>query len=178
VKTVTVQIGNFEYGVEITDPSAVARVYEDMLDYVTLGTPIARDALKLYGEVAERVRGTYRELAKAVDDSTRAEFEANLRAAEDELIRLRLGGGPMQSVFVRTIRYLLRKYGPLRTKNLHPLIEEIHPDLCDNSVDRVINGERFGKKWKHAARSAQQELKKRGEIEQVGGPGGPWRLTQ
>jgi len=44
------------------------------------------------------------------------------------------------------------------------MIEAIHPDLCDNSVDRVIDGKRFGKKWKHAVRTAQQQLKKQGLV--------------
>jgi hypothetical protein len=50
------------------------------------------------------------------------------------------------------------------TVQLHKLISELHPDLCDDSVDRVIEGENFGKKWKHAVRTAQQNLKKKGEI--------------
>jgi hypothetical protein len=51
------------------------------------------------------------------------------------------------------------------TAELHPLIQRIHPDLCDDSVDRVIDGKHFGKKWKHAVRTAQQHLKKIGKVE-------------
>ncbi|MEK7270344.1 MAG: hypothetical protein AAB215_05290 [Planctomycetota bacterium] len=43
-------------------------------------------------------------------------------------------------------------------------IQNIHPDICDDSIDRVIDGQHFGKKWKHFVRSAQQHLKQRGEI--------------
>ena len=43
-------------------------------------------------------------------------------------------------------------------------VAAIHPDLCDDSVDRVINGIHFGKKWKHAVRTAQQSLKNKGTI--------------
>jgi hypothetical protein len=52
----------------------------------------------------------------------------------------------------------------LMTVTLHDLIEQIHPDLCDNSVDRIIDGKRFGKKWKHAVRTAQQQLKRKGLV--------------
>jgi hypothetical protein len=52
----------------------------------------------------------------------------------------------------------------MTTEDIHPLIKAIHPDLCDDSVDRVIDGKRFGKKWKHAVRTAQQQLKKRGVV--------------
>ena len=65
-------------------------------------------------------------------------------------MRLRLGGGACHTVFAKTIVYLLRRHGPLSTVDIHPLIQAIHPDLCDDTVDRVIDGERFGKKWKHA----------------------------
>ena len=52
----------------------------------------------------------------------------------------------------------------MRTEELHPLVQLLHPDLCDDSVDRVIDGEHFGKKWKHYVRNAQQYLKRHGEI--------------
>lgn len=31
-------------------------------------------------------------------------------------------------------------------------------------MDRVIDGKRFGKKWKHAVRTAQQKLKRDGLV--------------
>ena len=80
----------------------------------------------------------------------------------------------MHTVFADTIVYLLRRHGSLPTVAMHPLIERIHPDLCDNSVDRVIDGKRFGKKWKHAVRTAQQQLRKKGLVELVNGR---WQLT-
>jgi hypothetical protein len=102
-----------------------------------------------------------------------------LRAATDavaeELIRVRLQEGPIHTVFAKTILYILEHHGRLSTEELHPLIERIHPDLCDNTVDRVIDGKRFGKKWKHAVRTAQQDLKQKGRIELVGGK---WALRK
>jgi hypothetical protein len=96
-----------------------------------------------------------------------------LRRAEDELVRYRLQGGSVTSVFERTTSYLLRRNGPLSTRELHPLIQQIHPDLCDDTVDRVIDGVHFGKRWKHWVRTAQHHLKSRGEIELHEGK---WRL--
>ena len=60
--------------------------------------------------------------------------------------------------------YLLKRFGPMRTMDLHPLVQTMHPDICDDTIDRVINGEHFGKKWKHFVRNAQQSLKKTGRI--------------
>ena len=89
--------------------------------------------------------------------------------------RLRLARGPIHGVFAATILYLLAKHGPMPTTELHPRVQATHPDLCDDSVDRVINGQRFGKKWKHATRTAQQHLKKQGRIDLVNGK---WTLIR
>lgn len=57
---------------------------------------------------------------------------------------------------------------------LHPLIQRLQPDLCDDSIDRVIEGVHFGKKWKHHVRSAQQFLKRQGRIRY---DGARWHLV-
>lgn len=49
-------------------------------------------------------------------------------------------------IFSNTILYLLKKRNGLSTYEMHPRIQEIHPDICDDSIDRVINGQHFGKK--------------------------------
>lgn len=52
----------------------------------------------------------------------------------------------------------------MATEELHLLVKDIHPDLCDDSFDRVIYGRHFGKLWKHQVRNAQSYLKKVGAI--------------
>jgi len=69
------------------------------------------------------------------------------------------------SVFMDAVLRLLSIRGPMATSELHPEVQRIHPSLCDDEEDRVINGINFGKKWKHAVRSAQAYLKKYGQIE-------------
>jgi len=75
----------------------------------------------------------------------------------------------MHTIFATTICYLLEKHGPLTTRQLHPQIADLHPDLCDDSIDRIIDGKRFGKKWNHAVQTAQQHLKKPRKVEIIGG---------
>jgi hypothetical protein len=41
----------------------------------------------------------------------------------------------------------------------------MHPDICDDRIDRVIDGVNFGKKWKHHVRTAEQALKRAHKIE-------------
>ncbi len=90
------------------------------------------------------------------------------------MIRLRLAGGAVHTVFAKTIHYLLTKYGAMPTTQLHTLIQELHPDLCDDTIDRVIDGKHYGKKWKHAVRTAQQQLKS-AEVIEYASP--VWRLS-
>jgi phosphatidylserine/phosphatidylglycerophosphate/cardiolipin synthase-like enzyme len=160
---------NYEYGIVVTDPKTIVRIREDLTDFARLGAFVTPRELSAYCRIAERLRKSYNEQLAAVRKELRSRFEAELREADDELIRLRLAGLPITTVFEKTVLYLLRHRRAMSTSEMHPLIEAIHPDLCDNSVDRIINGQHFGKKWKHAVRRAQSHLKDRGLIEQHDG---------
>ncbi len=155
---------NYEYGVKVLDPAVAASVFRDISKYSELGAFVARENLQVYCDLANRLRATYRRERQSASRALRVEFETHLAEAQDELLRLRLAEGPMHTVFAKTIQYLLGAHGPLTTEQLHPRIKSIHPDLCDNGVDRVIDGKSYGKKWKHAVRSAQQQLKRQGLV--------------
>lgn len=73
-------------------------------------------------------------------------------------------GRSVNGVFADTILYLLSRF-QMTTVELHEHIKEIHPDLCDDAIDRVIDGQRFGKLWKHQVRNAQQHLRRRGLVD-------------
>jgi len=160
---------NFEYGIALHERGAVKIIRSDIVSYSGLGARLSREQLGIYCEIADKVRVIYRRQINAASHSIRREFARAMRTAEDELVRCRLERGPMHTVFANTILYLLERFGRLPTTRLHTLVEEIHPDLCDNAVDRIIDGKRFGKKWKHAVRSAQQHLKSHGLIRLIGG---------
>lgn len=83
--------------------------------------------------------------------------EENLQT---KILRNRIKGRTINAIFAETINYLLESRGPLSTPELHRFIQDIHPDICDDSIDRIIDGQHFGKKWKHLVRSAQQYLKR------------------
>jgi len=166
---------NFEYGVEVRSDPISRRIKRDVLDYGALGADMPPAQLDAYCEAADELHSLFDEQQRSTRREIRRLFQQSLRNAQDSLIRVRLAGGPVHTVFARTIEYLLRSLGPLSTEALHPVIRAIHPDLCDDSVDRVIDGKRFGKKWKHAVRTAQQQLKKRGVVCYEGGL---WRLAR
>lgn len=92
----------------------------------------------------------------------------SLKKKEDTLqtkiLLNRIEDRTINSIFAETIKYILATRGALSTVELNPLIQEIHPDICDDTIDRVIDGQHFGKKWKHSVRNAQQRLKQNGAI--------------
>lgn len=155
---------NYEYGVLITDTDMASRAREDIIHYAQLGARMGRGQLLTYCMAIDEARAAFRQQQTSISRTSRQLFEKAFQAANDELIRLRLAEGPMHGVFSKTVLFLLEQHGPLSTEELHFYIERIHPDLCDNAVDRVIDGKRYGKKWKHAVRTSQQHLKKKGFI--------------
>jgi len=139
-----------------------------------LGAKVSVEDVGELSSEMEELRALYKRAEKSIREQARHAFQEKLRLTHVRLLRHRAKGKTTHAIFSDTIKFLLSK-GPLRTEELHPLIQLIHPDLCDDSVDRVIGEVHFGKKWKHYVRTAQQHLKRRGEIEF---DGARWRLTQ
>ncbi|KPK57967.1 MAG: hypothetical protein AMK73_09625 [Planctomycetes bacterium SM23_32] len=165
---------NFEYGVKIADKRLVSQIHRDVVEYAQLGTPIESTKLRFLADLAKELNGARRRAERTIQKRLRSEFDRRLGEFSDEILRARAAGRTPHAIFADAILYLLRR-GPMPTAELHPLIRGIHPDLCDEAVDRVIEGKHFGKKWKHAVRTAQQHLKRRELIELRNGK---WRLTK
>jgi hypothetical protein len=155
---------NLENAVVVDDPSVVQEIKSQLLDFASLGAKVPHDILSTYCDTVSIAFESIKKDQRIAQESLRLRIASALQPLEDELIRLRLSSGAMHTVFARTIEFLLRTRGPLLTVEMHPMIAAIHPDLCDNSVDRVIDGRHFGKKWKHAVRTAQQQLKEKGVV--------------
>lgn len=155
---------NYECGLFIDDAALARRIDQDIDAYSALGAKVDGSTLDQMCEIAVDAREAFREqTASASKDSVRR-LRAVLRVASDTLVRARLAEGPIHTVFAKTIKFLLSRQGSLSTEQMHPMIQQMHPDLCDDTIDRVIDGKAYGKKWKHAVRTAQQQLKKQGVI--------------
>ena len=155
---------NFEYGVKVDEENLVRKIKRDVADYAGLGTRIETSKLRLLSEISSELK-TIRAMAeKSIKSRLRSEFGRRLRSFDEEIIRARVAGRAPHAIFAEAILYLLARL-PMSTTDMHPLIQRIHPDLCDDTVDRVIDGKHFGKKWKHAVRTAQQYLKRTGQID-------------
>ena len=165
---------NYEYGVQINEPGMVRNIAMDLDEYGSLGTTVSVEELDHVADVAATLRKKHSEQLQSTRTTLRQEFEHQLQSTREALEKLRGKlGESTNAIFTRTILYLLRTR-PLTTREMHPLIHNIHPDLCDDGIDRVINGIHFGKEWKHRVRGAQVDLRRKRLIELVGGY---WRLV-
>lgn len=152
---------NCEYGASIRTPRLVKEVRHDFEGFAHLGAQLSIEEIEEFSAELQGLRATYQAQNRRLLNDVRTKFKSRLRNAEDRVLQFRARSTTTQGVFRKTILYLLAK-SPLKTSELHPLIQKIHPDLCDDAVDRVIGGLNFGKKWKHHVRSAQQALKREG----------------
>jgi phosphatidylserine/phosphatidylglycerophosphate/cardiolipin synthase-like enzyme len=155
--------GNLEYGVMFDEPDKVRNIATDMQAYTDLGGVFSTARLMEMREHAANLRTAIRDEQRAISAKVRAASAELLQEASDHLFRVRVQGKTPHAIFSDTIRYLLSR-GPMTTPELHQRVQEIHPDICNDELDRIIDGQRFGKLWKHQVRTAQQHLKQRGQV--------------
>jgi hypothetical protein len=156
---------NFEHGTRIRDREVVDRVRDDIQKLTLLGSFVSREAMASYTVVTEEARRIYQLEYHRLRRNVSKALGTALDQAERTLLRLRLKEGAMHTIFADAILYLLDRYGPLQTPEVHQFVQRIYPDLCDDTVDRVIDGWHYGKRWKHAVSTAQQHLKRRGLVD-------------
>lgn len=159
---------NREYGVLLRDSALVSQVRSDLTRYASLGTKVSLDTLEALTQATQDLKTIREKADKSVSAKLKAVFEQRTEVARVELLKARAKDKTTHGIFCDTVLYLLEEKGPLETVELHPLIQQIHPDLCDDTIDRVIDGVHFGKKWKHYVRNAQQALKRQGLIDSDG----------
>jgi len=163
---------NYEYGILVSDRQVVRQIAQDMNAYMLLGGSISDSLLNQVEQKAQQL-AAFREQVEA-DPATR-ELKKKVRQSQIELqnklLINRLGQGrTINGLFTKTIVWLLERHpNGMTTPQLHQQIQFIHPDICDDSIDRVIDGQHFGKRWKHYVRRAQEYLKEKGKIRNIDG---------
>jgi len=155
---------NFEYGVCLQDPILVRQVRSDLKDIEKVASLVPIPHLEQWSNVANELRPLKRKVERGASRQIVQEFKRRVEETELEVMRIRAYGETDNSIYSKAILYLLKRYGPLTTMQLHPLIQNLLPDMCDDNIDRVINDVHFGKRWKHMIRNAQQFLKRQSEI--------------
>ncbi len=166
---------NREYGVLLRDEEAVRDLRRDMHDFAGLGTVVARSTLGALAGETERLRDARAETERSPDSRARARLHSLLADTRDMVLQARARGKTTTGILADTVIFLLRRQGPMTTRAMHPLVQALHPDICDDAVDRVIDGVHFGKRWKHHVRNAQQQLRRQGRIERMAD--GRWALS-
>ncbi len=163
---------NHELGVTITDPTGVRDIADDLREYGNLGVLVPADALTELDAMTQQAQVSKATVARSASNSMVAAHDAIRSKMNERLVELRTTGeefvtdpkGSITAQFAEGVIYVLRRYGPLPTSEIGPLVRSLKPELCDDEVDRVINGQSFGKRWKHDIRNAQQQLKRDGMI--------------
>jgi phosphatidylserine/phosphatidylglycerophosphate/cardiolipin synthase-like enzyme len=152
---------NLEYGVEVDDPVAVREIRNDVENYAALGPIVPIATLASLASAANRVVVEQQIAEQDAAREVRATLRELLQDANDTVLRARTAGRSLTAILQDTIIYLLSR-GPMTTPQIHARVQQIHPDLCDDTVDRVIDGRSYGKRWKHSVRTAQSHLKEQG----------------
>lgn len=155
--------GNLEYGVALSDEVAVREIRRDLQGYAKLGARVSVGEIEVMLRETAELKQAFLRAERSIRAEARRAFSEKLEAAHIQLLRRRAKGKTIQAVLSDAILFLLAR-GPLSTTELHPLIQQLNPDICDDSIDRVIDGVHYGKRWKHHVRSAQQALKRAGRI--------------
>lgn len=154
---------NYEFGVRIDEQATVREVRKDAEGYASLGGDVLREELVELDQTARALQHLRDQADRQISARLKRALAQHASRAHLHLLRIRARGRTTHGIFADTLLYLLRR-GPQRTTDLHRVIQLTHPDLCDDSVDRIIDGVHFGKKWKHYVRMAQQHLKRRGLV--------------
>ena len=167
---------NLEYGVRVRDKATVEKIRADMMAYASLGAVVSLQNLRELQSRTGRLKEAINDEQKAVNKKLRELSRELEQEAEEQLFRIRVEGRTFHAILCDTILYLLAQQ-PMTTQEIHSAVQNMHPDLCDNTTDRIIDGKHFGKLWKHSVRTAQVTLTRRHLIEQKEGTR-EWSLTK
>ncbi len=168
-------VRNLEYGLRIFEVPIVDRIRSDATAMHAIGTTIDLVQLKLFESIVGELAELRKQNEKVAKSALRRAFDDKLRAADEEVLRVRATSMSAHVGFAQSILFILSNKGPCDTKQMYREIESLHPDLCDDSIKLVIRGERWSQaKWKHRVRHAQQFLSRQEKIIRVNGR---WQLT-
>jgi hypothetical protein len=158
---------NLEYGIGFTDPTTVRNVRQDLQRYSALGNPLTTHSIAELEKVSDLLRIEFQAIKKSAEKQLRRKFNETLKQADHQFLHAQVGTRSAHGLFADAMLYLLSTR-PMTTRELHRRLKELLPDLCDDSTELIINGQHFGKKWKHIVRNAQVFLRRKEAIRLIG----------
>ena len=150
---------NIEYGVLLHREDLVQSVLEDMQAFARLGSKIESDTILELEQLETSLRQARAAITITALPEAKRKFSAVMRRAKPILASAQVGKRSSNAVFGEAIKFALA-HGPLTTPNIAKEVSKLMPALCDDSEELVINGQQYGKAWKHRLRNAQQHLKR------------------
>ena len=154
---------NIEYGVFVFRQDWVRSIKRDMLSFSRLGSPVGTNTLTKLSELESSLRHARANITDSALPAARRAFNEAIRQARPILASIQVGDRSSNAVFGQAIQYVL-KDRPLPTVSIGQQVASLLPTLCDDTQELAINGQRYGKAWKHRLRNAQQDLKRRGVV--------------
>ena len=165
---------NFEYGVLLNDKKSIQTIKRDVLEYAALGHIFDKSFLtKIYTE-SQKI-----EKIQAKKETLRSASELKLLLEQQKKIDTLFvsryeNKDTIHSIFTKTIKFLLEKNKQLTTEEIYILVQDIHPEMCDDNR-KYKNGE---KKWKIEVRQARFALQRKGIVVQVPNLPHTWTLSE
>ncbi len=155
---------NYEYGVGIRDTQFVGQIKADMDSYARLGNVVSQTQLNELLQIADELKQEFTSAQRAIASPAKQRFNEKLKIADYKFTEALVGNRTAHAIFAEAILHVLSLHGALPTKRIQPLIQQLLPDLCNDSEELIINGQEFGKAWKHQVRTSQVSLKRKGLI--------------
>lgn len=98
-------------------------IRRDLQDYAELGAKVGSGEIELMLHETTELKQAFRKAERTIQAEAKRNFREKLAAAHVSLMRHRAKGKTTHAILSDTILFLLAR-GPLRTTELHPLIQQ------------------------------------------------------
>jgi HKD family nuclease len=150
---------NFEYGVLIKDKKSIKTIKCDVLDYASLGFTFDKAFLTKIYEESQKIERVQEKPEKERKDSELKLLLEQRQKIDTLFVRHYENKETRHGIFVKTVEFLLKKYEQLSTLELYELVQDIHPEMCDDTIE--YHNE---KRWKIEVRQALFFWRRKGVV--------------
>jgi HKD family nuclease len=154
---------NFEYGVLIKDQESIKTIKHDILDYASLGLTFDKAFLSKIYEESQKIERVQKKPEKELKDSELKLLLEQRRKIDTLFIHHYKNKETRHGIFVKTVEFLLKKYKQLSILELYELVQDIHPEMCDDAIEYHRE-----KRWKIEVRQALFFWRRKGVVTGVG----------
>ena len=152
---------NIEYGVLLQEKELVQEIIDDMLSYARLGSTVSVSTINKIQPLEYELREARAKLNDRPTLTARHKLAELISQSRPTFVGTQVGTRSKYAVFGEAIRFVLASE-PLPTRTIHERVKTLLPDLCNDAIPLIVNGQYYGKAWKRDLRHAQLNLKRRG----------------